>query len=53
MAGVLQAFGDGAVFHTSLGHKSWKPGTPDPLRDPNLSRLVVQGVDWVADQVGE
>jgi type 1 glutamine amidotransferase len=45
-------FGAGKVFHTSLGHKSWRPGTPDPLRDENLSRLIVQGVDWVAREIG-
>ncbi|MBX6313337.1 MAG: ThuA domain-containing protein [Isosphaeraceae bacterium] len=44
-------YGKGRIFHTSLGHKSWKPGTDDPLRNPNLTKLIVQGVDWVADQI--
>lgn len=41
-------FGRGRVFHTSLGHRGWRPGSDDPLRNPNLTRLVLQGVDWVA-----
>lgn len=44
-------FGRGKVFHTSLGHMSWRPGSDDPLRNPNLGRLIVQGVDWVAEQI--
>ena len=43
-------YGSGRVFHTPLGHQGWKdPQSDDPLRDPNLSRLVLQGVDWVAE----
>jgi type 1 glutamine amidotransferase len=41
-------FGTGRVFHTSLGHRDFGPDKDDPLRDPNLNRLVIQGVDWVA-----
>jgi type 1 glutamine amidotransferase len=43
-----RTFGDGRVFHTPLGHRDFGPGKDDPLRNPNLSKLVVQGVDWVA-----
>ncbi len=43
-----RTFGKGRVFHTNLGHTGWKDH-PDyePLRDPNLMRLIVQGMDWV------
>ena len=42
-------YGRGRVFHTSLGHRSFGPGKDDPLRDPNFGRLVLQGIDWVAE----
>lgn len=45
-------YGRGKVFHTTLGHRSFGPDRDDPLRDPNLSRLVAQGIEWVAEQVG-
>jgi uncharacterized protein len=41
-------FGTGRVFHTVLGHRDFGPEKDDPLRNPNLGRLVVQGIDWVA-----
>jgi uncharacterized protein len=41
-------FGKGRVFHTVLGHRDFGPEKNDPLRNPNLGRLVVQGIDWVA-----
>ncbi len=41
-------FDKGRVFHTPLGHRDFGPEKADPLRDPNLSKLVLQGVDWVA-----
>jgi type 1 glutamine amidotransferase len=41
-------YGRGPVFHTSLGHRSIGPGKDDPLRNPNLMKLIVQGIDWVA-----
>lgn len=44
-------YGRGKVFHTSLGHRSFGPDKDDPLRNPNLSKLVVQGIRWVADEV--
>ena len=43
-----RTFGKGRVFHTPLGHRDFGPDKDDPLRDPTLSRLVIQGVDWVA-----
>jgi type 1 glutamine amidotransferase len=43
-----RTFGKGRVFHTVLGHRDFGPGKVDPLRDPNLSRLIIQAVDWVA-----
>lgn len=41
-------YGKGRVFHTVLGHRDFGPDKDDPMRDPNLGRLVVQGIDWVA-----
>ncbi len=43
-----RTFGTGRVFHTTMGHRDFGPNKDDPLRNPNLSRLVVQGVEWVA-----
>lgn len=43
-----RTYGTGRVFHTPLGHRSFGPDKPDPLQDPNLSKVVVQGIDWVA-----
>ena len=43
-----RSFGKGRVFHTVLGHRDFGPEKDDPLRNPNLGRLVIQGVDWVA-----
>lgn len=43
-----RTYGSGRVFHTPLGHRDFGPGKDDPLRNPNLARLVVQGIDWVA-----
>lgn len=44
-----RTYGQGRVFHTSLGHRDFGPGKDDPLRNPNLSKLVVQGIDWVSE----
>jgi uncharacterized protein len=44
-------YGKGRVFHTSLGHTGWKPGSDDPLKNPNLAKLVSQGADWVAENL--
>jgi type 1 glutamine amidotransferase len=46
-------YGKGRVFHTSLGHRGFGPTKPDPLADPNLIRLVVQGIDWAAGRTAE
>jgi type 1 glutamine amidotransferase len=43
-----RTFGKGRVFHTVLGHRDFGPEKDDPLRNPNLGRLVIQGIDWVA-----
>lgn len=43
-----RTYGTGKVFHTPLGHRDFGPGKDDPLRNPNLSKLVLQGIDWVA-----
>jgi type 1 glutamine amidotransferase len=44
-----RTFGKGRVFHTTLGHRDFGPEKDDPLRNPNLSKLIVQGVTWVAE----
>lgn len=41
------AYGRGRVFHTPLGHRGFGPDKDDPLHNPNLRRLVLQGIDWV------
>jgi uncharacterized protein len=41
-------FGQGRVFHTSLGHRDFGPDKDDPLRNPNLNKLIAQGIEWVA-----
>lgn len=41
-------YGRGRVFHTSLGHKRFEPGQTDPLANPNLQKLLLQGVDFAA-----
>lgn len=43
-----RTYGEGRVFHTPLGHRDFGPEKTDPLRNPNLTKLVIQGVDWVA-----
>ena len=45
-----RTYGKGRVFHTPLGHRDFGPGKADPVQDPNLAKLIVQGVDWI---VGE
>ena len=37
-------YGKGKVFHTSLGHKGYKPGSYDPLSNANLMKLIIQGI---------
>ncbi|MGE3822468.1 MAG: ThuA domain-containing protein, partial [Isosphaeraceae bacterium] len=43
-----RTYGQGRVFHTPLGNRVFGPGKDDPFRDPNLLKLVLQGIDWVA-----
>lgn len=45
----VRTYGAGRVFHTPLGHRDFGPGKYDPMTNPNLSKLFVQGVDWVVD----
>jgi type 1 glutamine amidotransferase len=44
-----RTYGRGRVFHTPLGHRDFGPGKDDPAQDPNLKKLIIQGVDWVAE----
>ncbi|MFO0956115.1 MAG: ThuA domain-containing protein [Isosphaeraceae bacterium] len=46
-------FGKGKVFHTPLGHRDFGNDKDDPLRDPNLGKLVIRGIDWVAAGIGK
>ncbi len=46
-----RTYGDGRVFHTPLGHVDFKAGSPDPLRTPDLLKLVIQGTDWAVEGV--
>ena len=41
------AYGSGRVFHISLGHRDFGPDKPDPLTDPNLSQIILRGVEFV------
>jgi type 1 glutamine amidotransferase len=41
-------FGKGRVFHTSLGHRDFGPDKDDPVKNPDLNKLIIQGIDWVA-----
>jgi type 1 glutamine amidotransferase len=43
-----RSFGKGRVFHTVLGHRDFGPNKDDPLRDPSLTKLIIQAADWVA-----
>lgn len=45
----VRTYGRGRVFHTPLGHRDFGPDKDDPLRNPSLRTLIVQGVDWVAE----
>jgi type 1 glutamine amidotransferase len=44
-----RTYGQGRVFHTPLGHRSFKPGSDEPLQNAILLKLVLQGFDWVAE----
>jgi type 1 glutamine amidotransferase len=41
-------YGKGKVFHTSLAHKGYKPGSYDPLSNAKLMKLIIQGIDYAA-----
>ncbi len=41
-------YGQGNVFHTSLGHKRYEKGSYDPLTNYSLLKLIIQGVDYAA-----
>lgn len=43
-----RTYGSGRIFHTPLGHRDFGPGKDDPIQNPNLLKLVLQGIDWVA-----
>ncbi len=43
-----RTYGKGRVFHTPLGHRDFGPGKDDPLRNPELARMIVQAADWVS-----
>ena len=45
-------YGKGKVFHTSLGHRDFGAGKYDPLSNPSLGKLVIQGVDHAAGRSG-
>ncbi len=45
-----RSYGKGRVFHTVLGHRDFGPEKDDPVRDPNLGKLIIQGLDWVGSQ---
>ena len=44
-----RTYGRGRVFHTTLGHRDFGPDKDDPLRNPSMKTLLIQGVDWVAE----
>ncbi len=44
-----RTYGAGHVFHTPLGHRDFGPGKDDPMQNPNLTKLFLQGVDWAAE----
>jgi len=47
-----RTYGQGRVFHTPLGHRDFGPGKDDPVRNPDLKKLILQGIDWVAEGKG-
>jgi type 1 glutamine amidotransferase len=44
-----RTYGKGRVFHTPLGHRDFGPGKDDPLHNPQLMKLLLQGIAWVAE----
>ena len=47
-----RTYGTGRVFHLVLGHRDFGRDKDDPVRNPNLGRLILQGVTWVAEGLG-
>jgi type 1 glutamine amidotransferase len=43
-------FGNGKVFHLVLGHRDFGPDKDDPIRNPNLGRLIIQGAMWTVTE---
>ena len=44
-------YGKGKVFHTVMGHRDFGPDKADPTQNANLAKLLVQGIDWVAEGI--
>jgi type 1 glutamine amidotransferase len=44
-----RTYGSGRVFHTPLGHRDFGPGKDDPVKNPGLQKLLIQGISWVAE----
>ena len=40
-------YGAGRVFHLTLAHRDFGPNKREPLADPNLSRILIRGVESV------
>jgi hypothetical protein len=34
---------------TPLGHRDFGPGKDDPVKNPGLQKLLIQGISWVAE----
>ena len=43
-----RAYGNGRVFHLTLGHRDFGPNKREPLSDPNLGKLMLRGVEFAA-----
>jgi type 1 glutamine amidotransferase len=46
----VNEFGQGRVFHTVLGHRDFGADKHDPLRAPNVTRVIEQALAWVAEK---
>ena len=38
----------GPSLPSTMGHRDFGPNKKDPLQDPNLGRMIIQAIDWVA-----
>lgn len=47
----VRPYGKGQVFHLVFGHRDFGPGKDDPVQNPSLLKLIIQGTDWVAEGV--